>query len=64
MNAHHSEQLRQAVVVSPTDLKKLIELLQKCIGEVSIRVNCVDKVEREFNTIMKIPSQKEFGTFT
>ena len=51
MNAHYSDQLNQAFVVSPDHLKKLVELLQDRIGKVNIRAGCVDEIEREFKTI-------------
>lgn len=51
MDVRYSEELSQAFVVSPTDLKKLVELLQKRIGKVDISADCIDKIEREFDTI-------------
>lgn len=51
MKAHYSENLSHAFVVGPADLKKLVELLQKRIGEVHISVDCIDKIKREFNTV-------------
>ena len=49
MDVHYSDELKQAFVVSPTYLKKLVELLEKRIGEVNISADCVDKIERKFN---------------
>ena len=51
MDVHYSDELKQAFIVSPDHLKKLVELLQKRIGKVNIRVGCVDNIEREFNTV-------------
>ena len=51
MNVNYSEELSQAFVVEPDELKKLVELLQKHIGEVSISADCIDKIQREFTTI-------------
>ena len=51
MNVNYSETLSQAFVVGPDELKKLVELLQKRIGEVSISVNCIDNIQREFTTV-------------
>ena len=51
MDVHYSDQLKQAFVVSPADLKKLVELLQRRIGKVNISADCIDEIEREFKTI-------------
>ena len=51
MDVHYSNVLKQAFIVSPDHLKKLVELLQKRIGKVNIRISCVDNIEREFNTV-------------
>ena len=51
MNVNYSETLSQAFVAGPDELKKLVELLQKRIGEVSISADCIDKIERKFNTV-------------
>ena len=54
MKGRYSEELSHAFVVRPDELKKLVELLQKRIGKVDISVDCVDKIEREFNTIKEL----------
>ncbi len=36
MDVHYSDELKQAFIVSPDHLKKLVELLQKRIGKVDI----------------------------
>lgn len=54
MNVRYSEELKQAFVVGPNDFKKLVELLQKRIGKVDISVNCVDEIERKFNTVKEV----------
>ena len=51
MNVNYSEELSQAFVVGPAELKKLVELLQKRIGKVSISADCIDKIQREFTTV-------------
>ena len=51
MCVHYSDELKHAFVVSPADLKKIVELLEKRIGKVNISVDCVDKIERKFNTV-------------
>lgn len=51
MNVNYSEELSQAFVVGPDELKKLVELLQKRIGKVSISADCIDKIQREFTTV-------------
>ena len=51
MDVHYSDELKQAFVVSPDHLKKLVELLQNRIGKVNISTDCVDKIERKFNTV-------------
>lgn len=51
MNVNYSEELSQAFVVGPNELKKLVELLQKRIGKVSISADCIDKIQREFTTV-------------
>lgn len=51
MNVRYSEELSHAFVVRPDELKKLVELLQKRIGKVDISADCVDKIEREFDTL-------------
>ena len=51
MNVNYSETLSQAFVVGPDELKKLVELLQKQIGEVSISADCIDNIQREFTTV-------------
>lgn len=51
MNVNYSETLSQAFVVGPDELKKLVELLQKRIGEVSISADCIDNIQREFTTV-------------
>ena len=51
MDVHYSDELKQAFVVSPDHLKKLVELLQKRIGKVNISGDCVDKIERKFKTV-------------
>ena len=54
MNVNYSEELSQAFVVGPDELKKLIELLQKRIGEVTISVDCIDKIEHKFSTVKEL----------
>ena len=54
MNVHYSEELSHAFVVKPDELKKLVELLQNRIGKVDISADCVDKIEREFNTVKEL----------
>ena len=54
MSVNYSEELSQAFIVGPDELKKLIELLQKRIGEVTIRVDCIDKIERKFSTVKEL----------
>lgn len=54
MKGRYSEELSHAFVVRPDELKKLVELLQKRIGKVDISVDCVDKIEREFNTVKEL----------
>ena len=54
MDVRYSEELPQAFVVGPTDLKKLIELLEKRVGVVDISADCVDEIERKFNTVEDI----------
>ena len=51
MDVHYSDELKEAFVVSPADLKKLVELLEKHIGKVYISTDCVDKIKREFKTV-------------
>ena len=51
MNVNYSEELSQAFVVGPDELKKLVELLQNRIGKVSISADCIDKIQREFTTV-------------
>ncbi len=51
MNVNYSETLSQAFVAGPDELKKLVELLQKRIGEVSISADCIDNIQREFTTV-------------
>ena len=51
MDVHYSDELKQAFVVSPADLKKLVELLEKCIGKVNISTDCIDNIQRKFTTI-------------
>ena len=51
MNVNYSDELPQAFVVGPDELKKLVELLEKRIGEVSISADCIDKIQREFTTV-------------
>ena len=51
MNVHYSDELKQAFVVRPDHLKKLVELLQKHIGKVYISTDCVDKIKRDFETV-------------
>ena len=51
MDVHYSEQLSYAFVVGPADLKKLVELLQKHVGKVAISADCIDEIERNFNTV-------------
>ena len=54
MDVHYSDELKQAFIVRQGDLKRLIELLQKRIGKVDIGIDCVDKIEREFNTVKEL----------
>lgn len=54
MNVSYSEELSQAFVIEPDELKKLVELLQKRIGEVSISADCIDKIQREFTTLKEL----------
>ena len=54
MDVRYSEELSQAFVVGPTDLKKLIELLEKRVGVVDVSAGCVDEIERKFNTVEDI----------
>lgn len=54
MNVNYSEELSQAFVVGPDELKKLVELLQKRIGKVSISADCIDKIQREFSTVKEL----------
>ena len=54
MNVNYSEELPQAFVVGPDELKKLVELLQKRIGEVSISADCIDKIQRKFSTVKEL----------
>lgn len=51
MDVHYSDHLEHAFVVSPDHLKKLVELLQNRIGKVDISADCIDKIERKFNTV-------------
>ncbi len=51
MKVNYSEELPHAFVVGPDELKKLVGLLQECIGEVSLSVDCIDKLQREFPTV-------------
>ena len=51
MNVNYSEELSQAFVVGPDELKKLVELLEKRIGTVSISADCIDNIQREFTTV-------------
>ncbi len=51
MNVNYSQTLSQAFVVGTDELKKLVELLQKRIGEVSISADCIDNIQREFTTV-------------
>lgn len=51
MNVNYSEELSQAFVVGPDELKKLVDLLQERIGKVSISADCIDKIQREFTTV-------------
>lgn len=50
MDVRYSDHLEHALVISPSDFKKLVELLQRRVGKVNIRVDCVDSIEREFKT--------------
>jgi len=66
MSVNYSEELSQAFVVGPEELKKLAELLQKRIGEVSISADCTDKIQREFSTVEELidyenPKSKRIG---
>lgn len=54
MKGRYSEELSHAFVVRPDELKKLVELLQKRIGKVDISADCVDKIEREFDTLKEL----------
>ena len=54
MKGRYSKELSHAFVVSPDELKKLVELLQKRIGEVDISVKCADDFSREFNTVKEL----------
>ena len=47
----YSEELPQAFVVGPEELKKLVDQLQKRIGEISISADCIDNIQREFSTV-------------
>lgn len=51
MNVNYSEVLPQAFVVGPDELNKLVELLEKRIGKVSISADCIDKIQRKFTTV-------------
>lgn len=54
MDVRYSEELKQAFIFAPNDLKKLVELLQKRIGRVNISVDCADEIERKFNTVKEV----------
>jgi len=54
MNVHYSKELSHAFVVGPSDLKKIVELLQKRIGKVEISTGCVDDLSREFKTLKEL----------
>ena len=51
MSVNYSEELSQAFVVGPDEFKKLVDLLQKHIGKVSISTDCIDKIQRKFTTV-------------
>ena len=51
MDVHYSDHLEHVFVVSPDHLKKLVELLQNRIGKVNISADCIDKIQRKFNTV-------------
>lgn len=51
MSVNYSEELSQAFVVGPNELKKLVGLLEKRIGKVSFSAECIDKIQREFTTV-------------
>ena len=54
MKGRYSKELSHAFVVSPDELEKMVELLQKRIGEVDISVKCADDFSREFNTVKEL----------
>ena len=51
LNVNYSEELPQAFVVGPDEIRELVELLDKRIGKVSISADCLDKIQREFTTV-------------
>ena len=64
MDVHYSKELSHAFVVSPDELKKLVELLQKRIGKVEISADCADDLSREFRALKDLiayenPKSKE-----
>ena len=54
MSVNYSEELSQAFVVGPDELKKLVDLLQERVGKVSISADCIDKIQREFSTVKEL----------
>ncbi len=54
MSVNYSEELSQAFVVGPDELKKLVDLLQKRIGKVGISTDCIDKIQRKFSTVEEL----------
>ena len=66
MSVSYSEELSQAFVIGPNELKKLVDLLQKHIGKVSISADCIDNIQREFSTVKELidyenPKSKRIG---
>ncbi len=54
MSVNYFEELSQAFVVGPEELKKLVEPLQKHIGKISISTDCMDNIQREFSTVKEL----------
>ena len=54
MSVNYSEELSQAFVLGPEELKKLVELLEKHIGTIRISADCTDKIQREFTTVKEL----------
>ena len=54
MSVNYSEELSQAFILGPDALKKLVELLEKHIGTISISADCTDNIQREFTTVKEL----------